>query len=145
MDDWKSNSRMTLHKEIIFLKNHIDILRKHAIENAPNESCAILFGKNENERFITKEVFLTTSEKPSPISFKILAAELLLAYKKAEEEDLEMAIFHSHPHSEAYPSVTDLENMRWNPYPWVIFSNVGDEFKGYILESIVVPVLVRVL
>ena len=136
---------MTLPKEIIFSKNQIDILRKHAKENAPNESCAILFGKIKNGEYMIKEVFLTTSEEPSPFTFKVVADELLLAYKKAEAENLEMAIFHSHPHSEAYPSSTDIDNMKWNPYPWLIFSNPSNEFKGYILESGVVPLVVRVL
>ena len=136
---------MTLQREIVFSKNQIDILRKHAKEKEPNESCAILFGNSENARFIVKEVFLTNSEKPSRLSFRILADELLAAYKKAEDENLEIGIFHSHPDSEAYPSTTDRENMEWNPYPWIIFSNIIDEFRGYILESAVVPIVVTVL
>lgn len=137
---------MTLHKEIIFLKNHIDILRKHAMENAPNESCAILFGKNENERFITKEVFLTKNIEQSPVSFTISNDELIKAYGQAEKKTLEIiGIFHSHPDSAAYPSTMDQKYMEINPIPWVIFSNLSDEFKGYILESAVVSVLVRVL
>ncbi|MGI0073288.1 MAG: Mov34/MPN/PAD-1 family protein, partial [Nitrosotalea sp.] len=108
---------MTLQREIVFSKSHIDILRKHAKENVPNESCAILFGKNENECFITKEIFLTNSEELSPVSFRILADEWWLAYKKAENENLEIGIFHSHPDSIPYPSIIDRESMEWNPYP----------------------------
>jgi [CysO sulfur-carrier protein]-S-L-cysteine hydrolase len=136
---------MTLQREIVFSKSHIDILRKHAKEKEPNESCAIIFGKNENDRFVVKEIFLTNSEKPSRLSFRILPNELLSAYKKAENENFKMGIFHSHPHSEAYPSTVDRENMEWNPYPWIIFSNISDEFRGYILESTVVPIIVTVL
>lgn len=137
---------MTLQKEIIFSKNHIDILGKHAKANAPNESCAILFGKSENERFITKEIFLTKNIEQSPVSFTISNDELIKAYGQAEKKALEIiGIFHSHPDSAAYPSTRDLKYMEINPIPWIIFSNISNEFKGYILESAVVPLVVTVL
>ena len=52
MDDRKSNSRIDLQKSIVLLQNHIGLLSNHAKRNIPNESCAILFGKIENENFI---------------------------------------------------------------------------------------------
>jgi proteasome lid subunit RPN8/RPN11 len=137
---------MTLQLEIVFSKSHIDILRKHARENVPNESCAILFGKKENARFLTKEVFLTKNVEQSPVSFTISNDDLISAYGQAEKKDLEViGVFHSHPDSTAYPSTTDRKYMEINPVPWVIFSNITDEFKGYILESTVVPIVVTVL
>jgi len=136
---------MTLQREIVFSKNHIDILRKHAKEKEPNESCAILFGKNENARFLTKDVFLTRNMEQSPISFTISNDDLIKAYEQAERNGLEIGIFHSHPDSAAYPSTTDQKYMEINPVPWVIFSNITDEFRGYILESAVVPIVVTVL
>ena len=146
MDDWKSNSRMTLQQEIVISKNQIDVLRKHARENMPNESCAILFGKSKNTRFLTKEIFLTNNVEQSPVSFTISNDELIRAYEQAENKNLEIiGIFHSHPDSVAYPSVTDQNYMKINPVPWIIFSNITDEFKGYILESKVVPIVVTVL
>lgn len=136
---------MTLQREIVFLKNHVDILRKHAKEKEPNESCAILFGKSENARFLTKDVFLTNNIEQSPISFTIANDDLIKAYEQAEKNGLEIGIFHSHPDSAAYPSTTDQKYMEINPVPWVIFSNITDEFKGYILESAIVPIIVTVL
>jgi proteasome lid subunit RPN8/RPN11 len=146
MDDWKSNSRMTLPREIVFSKNHIDILRKHAKEKEPNESCAILFGKSESTCFQTKDIFLTKNMEQSPISFTISNDDLIKAYEQAEKNSLEIiGIFHSHPDSVAYPSTTDQKYMEINPVPWVIFSNITDEFKGYILESAIIPIDVTVL
>jgi len=137
---------MTLQREIVFSKNHIDILRKHAKEKEPNESCAILFGKSENSRFLTKDVFLTKNIEQSPISFTISNDDLIKAYEQAEKNGLEIiGIFHSHPDSAAYPSTTDQKYMEINPVPWVIFSNITDEFRGYILESTVVSIVVTVL
>ena len=137
---------MTLQREIVFSKNHIDTLRKHAKEKEPNESCAILFGKNENSRFITKDVFLTDNVEQSPVSFTISNDDLIKAYEYAEKNGLEIiGIFHSHPDSAAYPSGTDQKYMETNPVPWISFSNITDEFRGYILESAVIPIVVTVL
>jgi proteasome lid subunit RPN8/RPN11 len=137
---------MTLQKEIVFSKNQIDILRKHAKLNAPNESCAIIFGKHENERFITKEIVLTKNIEQSRVSFSISNDELIKVYEQAEKNDLDIVgIFHSHPDSAAYPSAMDRNYMEINPIPWIIFSNVTDDFKCYILESAVVPLVVTVI
>ncbi len=137
---------MTIQKEIVFLKNHIDILKKHSKEKEPNESCAILFGKNENERFLIRDIFLTDNIEESPVSFTISNDELIKAYGQAEKKNLDViGIFHSHPESAAYPSITDQKYMEINSVPWVIFSNIMDEFRGYILESAVIPIVVRVL
>ena len=145
MDDWKSNSRMTLQKEIVLSKNHIDILAKHAREYAPNESCAILFGRIEGERIIIKDVFLTKNVENSPVNFAISNEELIQGYSEAERKNLDVSgIFHSHPQSVAYPSPMDIKYMEINPVPWVIFSNVDNQFKAYILDSEIIPLVVTI-
>ena len=146
MDDWKSYSRMTLQRDLVLSKSHIDILKKHAKQNQPNESCAILFGRNEEEKFSVTDVFLTENMAASPVNFTISNEELIKAYQESEKKNLEViAIFHSHPDSAAYPSLTDRQYMEVNPIPWVIYSNVNDEIRAYILESALVPINVRVL
>jgi len=136
---------MTIQREIVFSKSQLDTLRKHAKEKEPNESCAILFGTNENGRFQTKDVFLTNNIEQSPVNFTISNDELIKAYEQAEQNKLDIiGIFHSHPDSSPYPSPTDQKYMEINPVPWVIFSNVSDEFRGYILESGIIPVSVTV-
>lgn len=137
---------MTGQKKIILSKNQAEILKKHAIQNWPNESCAILFGNNSNEQFLIRDVFLTKNARPSPVNFTISNEELILAYEEAERKNLEViAIFHSHPESAAYPSSTDLQYMQVNPVPWIIYSNTNDELKAFILESTLVHVDVTVL
>lgn len=136
---------MTLQKEIVFSKNQLDILIKHARQNAPNESCAIIFGKHENDRLITREIVLTNNIEESPVRFAISSDELIKAYEHAERNDLDIiGIFHSHPDSAAYPSAMDRNYMEINPIPWIIFSNLTDEFKCYILESTIVPIVVTI-
>ncbi len=137
---------MTLQSELILSKNHVDILKKHAKQSEPNESCAILFGRKEEGTFSITDVFLTENSVPSPVNFTISNEELIKAYQESEKKNLEViAIFHSHPDSSAYPSLTDKQYMEINPIPWIIYSNVNDEFRAYILESALVPINVRVL
>ncbi|MGI0045927.1 MAG: Mov34/MPN/PAD-1 family protein [Nitrosotalea sp.] len=137
---------MTLQKKIILSKNHVDALKKHARQNEPNESCAILFGSNNNGQFLIKDVFLTKNAEPSPVNFTISNDDLIKAYEDAAKKKLEViAIFHSHPDSAAYPSSTDRQYMQVNPVPWVIYSNASDELLAYILESAVIPIDVTIL
>jgi len=133
-------------KSIILSKNQIDILKQHSEKNSPNEACAILFGKTYDGNITVKEIFLTKNIENSPVNFTMSPEELILAYSKAERENLDVsAIFHSHPGSVAYPSSTDKKYMEINPVPWVIFSNIHDEFRAYIYDLDLVPVPVKIL
>ncbi|TLX82470.1 MAG: M67 family metallopeptidase [Thaumarchaeota archaeon] len=134
-----------MQKSVVLLQNHIELLTDHAKRNIPNESCAILFGKIENENFIVKDVFLTKNIENSSINFTISNDELITAYGEAEKRKLEViGIFHSHPDSNAYPSTTDKKYMEINPVPWVIFSNKNKEFKAYIFESEIMHVYLEI-
>jgi len=124
-----------LEKSIVISKAQKEILLNHASKLNPNESCAILFGKIENEKSMVKDVFLTENIDDSPINFTISNEELLKAYKMAEEKNLDVVgIFHSHPGSNAYPSSTDKKFMEINPVVWVIFSNIEKNFKAYTFD-----------
>ena len=128
-----------MQKAILLLHDHINILAKHAKEASPNESCAILFGKIEKDHFLVKDIFLTENIANSPINFTISNDDLIKGYQEAEKRKLDVVgIFHSHPDSEAYPSMTDQKFMEINPVPWVIFSNKNEQFRAYVFESKVI-------
>lgn len=129
-----------MQKAISLLHDHVDILAKHARETYPNESCAILFGKIERDHFKVNDVFLTDNVENSPVNFTISNDELIKVYQEAEKRKLDVVgIFHSHPDSEAYPSITDQKFMEINPVPWIIFSNKNKQFKAYVFESKIIP------
>lgn len=133
-------------KSIVLTKDQTYTLKHHSKKNSPNEACAILFGKTEDDIVTVKEVFLTKNIENSSVNFTISPEELILAYSKAERENLDVsAIFHSHPGSVAYPSTTDKKFMEINPVTWIIFSNIHDEFKAYIYDLDLVPVPVKIL
>lgn len=124
----------------------MDTLVKHARNNVPNESCAILFGGIENDHFTVKDVFLTKNVQDSPVNFTISNEDLIKGYEEAEKRNLDVVgIFHSHPDSSAYPSLTDQKYMEINPVPWIIFSNKDQEFKAYVFDSKIIPVDLAVL
>ncbi len=107
-------------------------LINHAEKEKPNESCALLFGRDER----VSRVLLTKNIQESPTNFAISADELIDAYRIADRSGIEMAgIFHSHPSSVAYPSETDKKFMRVNPVAWVIYSSKNGEFKAYVLTN----------
>jgi proteasome lid subunit RPN8/RPN11 len=132
--------------EILLTKSQKEVLINHAKKCAPNESCALLFGKNDSGVCSVSDVFLAQNVENSPAVFTISNEELLKGYKDAEEKKLDVVgIFHSHPNSDAIPSFTDRKFMEINPVVWVIFSNRYDDIKAYILEDGIVFVDVKII
>ncbi|MBL7001273.1 MAG: M67 family metallopeptidase [Nitrosopumilus sp.] len=124
-------------KKIILSQSDKKILTEHAENAKPNESCAILFGKDDS----VSEVFLTNNIEESPINFTISNEQLIEGYNVAEEKKVEViGIFHSHPNSDAYPSNTDKKFMHSNPVVWIIYSGINKDFKAYILESDIIEI-----
>ena len=112
------------------------ILSNHADNEKPNESCAILFGTDNEEEVKVEKVFLTKNIDQSPVNFTISAEQRLEADKMERESQLKIiGIFHSHPDSKAYPSNTDKKFMELNPEVWIIFSGISKDFKAYVLEQ----------
>lgn len=113
------------------------ILSEYSENQKPNESCAILFGKDDQ----VLDLFLTENIEKSPVNFTISNKQLIEAYKIAEEKKMEVVgIFHSHPSSDAYPSDTDKKFMQSNPVAWIIYSGINKNFKAYLLESDIVEI-----
>lgn len=141
MDAWNRHSRINLQKSIVITKAQKEILLEHASKSNPNESCAVLFGINENEKSTVKDVFLSENIDESPINFTISNEELLKAYQIAEKKNLDVVgIFHSHPSSDAFPSSTDKKFMHTNPVVWIISSGRSSELKAFLLEPDIIEI-----
>ena len=125
-----------MQKTITLTESQKQQLVEHAEKFNPNESCALLFGREENDKVTIDEIFLATNIEESPINFTISNEELLKGYKIAEEKNFEVVgIFHSHPNSDAIPSPTDKKFMHSNPVVWVIYSGNNKNFRAYLLDS----------
>ena len=133
-----------LQKKIIISNLLRENLVQHANKQDPYESCAILLGNVNEETWEITEIFLTENMDKSEINFTVSNEQLLEGYTKAEEKGLSVVgIFHSHPKSEPSPSNTDIEFMKGNPVPWVIYSGLTNDMKAYLLESEVIQIQIN--
>ena len=125
-----------MNKSIILSENDRQELAKYAEAQKPYESCAILVGNENNEKWTVRKIFLTENTAKSKVTFTISPDKEFEVDQKAKESNMEIVcIFHSHPESEAQPSETDKKFMRVNPFPWIIYSGVTGEMNCFILQD----------
>jgi len=83
---------------IVLTQKEKDKLITHAIEQQPNESCAMLLGEKIDDAWNVKEVFLTENIDKSQTNFTISPEELLKGYQLAEKMRLELVgVFQYNP------------------------------------------------
>lgn len=123
-------------RRLVLSSRHIGELKKLATDSLPQESCALLAGRMDNDHdFIVSEVIVTSNADRSQARFSIEAGELVDAYRKAESRGLDIVgIFHSHP-APAKPSGTDTKYMEINPVPWLILSTTDGGMGAFLLEG----------
>ena len=86
-------------------KQYADDMIAHASEEDPNECCGILAGKGE----VVMRAYRITNSVKSPYRYMMEPQELLNADRDSEKNGWEfLAFYHSHTHSAAYPSNTDV-------------------------------------
>lgn len=92
---------------------------RHARAEAPLEACGLVGGRGGRpERFLP-----TPNAEGSPVRYSIAPRDLLRAMREIEAGGMELvAIFHSHPTTEAYPSPTDVKLAFWPEAIYAILS-----------------------
>lgn len=71
----------------------------------PNEGCGLLLGAGD----IVTEIVTSPNVADSARVYEVDPTVLLHCVRRADEEGIEvLGVFHSHTHSEAYPSPTDV-------------------------------------
>ena len=100
-------------------KQYADQMIAHAHSQAPLECCGILAGANG--RVI--KVYPATNIEQSPVRYNIDPSEILRIHKDIEEKGWELlGIYHSHTHTEAYPSPSDIQLAFWSDSIYFIIS-----------------------
>jgi proteasome lid subunit RPN8/RPN11 len=85
----------------------IDQIGEHVIAGYPHEACGLLVGKGSLGEVL--EFHPTENVAKSARVYSINAKQHLLVERDAEDRGLEvMGVVHSHTHTEAYPSPTDV-------------------------------------
>ena len=91
-------------------QRHAEEIVVHAREEAPNECCGVLAGKDGR----ALRLYRAVNAEQSPYRYNIDAQDLYRIHSEAQANGWEfVAIYHSHPKSEAYPSATDVALARW--------------------------------
>ena len=96
-----------------------DDLVEHGLAAFPNEACGVLAGKEGRP----VKFFPMTNQDASPVSYRLDPKEQLRVFDEIEDEGWELvAIFHTHTHSEAYPSETDLRQAFYPEAVYLVMS-----------------------
>lgn len=91
----------------------------HAQEEAPNECCGLLAGRNGR----VERVYPGTNVDHSPYTYLMDPKAQLAAFKDMEAAGLDLVgIYHSHTHTAAYPSRTDVAKAFYPDALYVIVS-----------------------
>ena len=98
---------------------------RHAYDCHPEESCGLLAGPGDGD---VQRVYPLTNILHSSTNYTIDPKEHLAAIRHADSEGMEIiGVFHSHPHTVGYPSVTDVSLA---PDPTWLYVLVGMEEFG---------------
>ncbi|MCY4449465.1 MAG: M67 family metallopeptidase [Chloroflexi bacterium] len=101
-----------------------DAMVQHALEEDPNECCGILAGAG---RIVLQHYRITNTEK-SPYRYSMDGRELNQVLRELDDNGWEMqVIYHSHTHSPAYPSDTDVRLAANWPDPYYLLVSLMDK------------------
>ena len=90
------------------------VLFKEIVEQAlrefPNECCGLVAAEDD----VAVKVFPMTNTDASPATYRLDGTEQLKVFNQLEERGWDLwAIYHSHTHSEAVPSKTDVARAHY--------------------------------
>jgi proteasome lid subunit RPN8/RPN11 len=87
-----------------------DEMVEHGLGGFPNEACGLLAGKEGRP----VKFFPMTNSDASAVTYRLDPKEQKVAQDEMDDEGWDLlAIFHTHTHSEAYPSPTDRAQAMW--------------------------------
>jgi len=107
-------------------KEKVKKLIEHAKAESPSEACGLLAGlagREKKERREVKKVYKITNTDKARETFFMDSKEQFKAMKEIRNSGLEMVgIYHSHPHTKAYPSKRDVKLTYYPDASQVIIS-----------------------
>jgi proteasome lid subunit RPN8/RPN11 len=87
-----------------------DEIVEHARAEAPNEACGIIAGQDGRP----VHVYRMRNAERSRVSYRLDGREQLEVFNEIEDKGWDLlAFYHSHTHTEAYPSRTDRARAQW--------------------------------
>jgi [CysO sulfur-carrier protein]-S-L-cysteine hydrolase len=122
----------------------LDLLVEHAWSDFPFEVCGLI-GLHPDGR---AEVIPIANAERSMRYYVMDSRELLKGMRRIEDEGLGLVIYHSHTHTQAYPSATDIRHAAYPEALYAIVTlqdrDVPDVRAFTMLDGVVaeVPVVV---
>ncbi len=102
--------------------DHYQALVAHARAEYPNEACALLAGRDGS----VERVYTLPNAEASPTFYVVEPRAQLRAMTEMDDLGLDLVgIFHSHTHTEAYPSETD-RRQAFYPDAWYVLVSLAD-------------------
>ena len=100
-------------------RSYVDEMIAHAREDVPNECCGIIAADDG----AAKKLYRAVNAEASPYRYNVDPKDLLRIYRDLDDRGWDvMVIYHSHTHTEAYPSPTDTSLAAWPDAYYVIVS-----------------------
>jgi proteasome lid subunit RPN8/RPN11 len=100
----------------------VEEMVEHCLAERPNEACGLIAAKDGE----VVRVVRMKNAAGSPVRYSLDPTEQFAAYRMFDEEGLDLAgVFHSHTHTEAYPSPTDVR-LASEDVPYLIVSLMTD-------------------
>ncbi len=116
-------------------RDQVAVLIKHAVEESPNECCGLLAGRNGR----VERIYRGTNVDHSPYTYLMDPKEQLAAFKDMDAAGLDLlGIYHSHTHTPAYPSKTDVAKAFYPDALYVIVSlakHEAPEIRAFRLSN----------
>src|ERR1700691_5433387 len=111
----------------------------HCLSGLPDAACGLLVGSYGGEE--ATHLFLTANAAASAMVYEIDPKEMLRVDRAAQELGADiMGVFHSHTHTDAYPSPTDVAQATdpgWD-YVLVLLRATQPRVRSYlILEEVI--------
>jgi [CysO sulfur-carrier protein]-S-L-cysteine hydrolase len=114
----------------------LDQIVAHAHEEAPNECCGMIGGRDGD----ATSVYRTRNSEASPLRYVIHPQDQFRVMEEIEERGEELAaIYHSHTGSSAYPSQTDINLAEGWPDPLYLICSIANpdtpEVRAYSIRD----------
>jgi proteasome lid subunit RPN8/RPN11 len=95
---------------------------EHGLRAFPNEACGLLVGRDG----VPARFYAMRNVDASPVSYRLDPEEQLRVFNEMDEQGLDLlGIFHTHTHSDAYPSETDTK-LAFYPDPLYLVMSLSD-------------------
>lgn len=107
---------------VVIPREIYDQMVAHARREAPLEACGLVAGRGG----VATRFFPTDNVERSPVRYTVAPLDILRITREMDRAGEELlAIFHSHPATEAYPSATDVR-LAYYPDAYYLICSLRD-------------------